>query len=210
MKVSSTTFLAAAVLVRADDAPVVDVCKAGSYPAGWSPGKTTAPLVQVSQQQVLNNANPLYCSGTWVLVDGCTFTIKNFTFLNAYQSQWYGGVVGLVNGQVQVNKNAVNMVKDSVPQSNAQDATFHLITTPGASYSFFSVNQLRLFDTLQNQVICTVDLPYNNPNVPGSSTTDGNTGSTNPGATAGTTAKTSSALASLVGALSMLAATLFA
>ncbi|KAI9326506.1 hypothetical protein BDR26DRAFT_877136 [Obelidium mucronatum] len=199
--------LVAATVVRAGDAPAVDLCKKDSYPKDWIPGKTSAPLVQVSQQQVLNSANPLYCSGTWVFVDGCTFTIKNFTFLNAYQSQWYGGVVGLVNGVPQENKNAVNMVKNVVPASNLQDATFNLITTAGASYSFFSVNQLRLFDTLQNQVICTVDLPYNNPNVPGSST-----GSTT-GSTAGTGATTtkagSDASSSVVGLLGLAVAALF-
>ncbi|KAJ3062273.1 hypothetical protein HDU98_001830 [Podochytrium sp. JEL0797] len=157
-----------ASIAAAVDAPAVNLCSKTSYPPLFHPGVTTEPLVQVSSSQVLNSANPLHCSGTFLFVDGCTFTIKNFTFLNAYQSEWYGGVVGLVNGQVESNQNAVKMVSGFVAQSNGLDATFNLITTAGAAYSFFSINQLRLFDILQSQLICTIDLPYNNPNIPGS------------------------------------------
>ncbi|KAJ3066316.1 hypothetical protein HDU98_010386 [Podochytrium sp. JEL0797] len=157
-----------ASFAAAIDAPALNTCSKTSYPPLYHPGVTTEPLVQVTEGQVLNPVNKLFCSGTFLFVDGCTFTIKNFTFLNAYQSHWYGGVVGMVNGQIESNQNAVNMVAGFVPPSNGMDHTFNLITTPGASYSFFSINQLRLFDVLQHQLICTIDLPYNNPNIPGS------------------------------------------
>ncbi|KAJ3380524.1 hypothetical protein HDU84_005766 [Entophlyctis sp. JEL0112] len=123
-------------IVAADsDAPTVDTCSKTSYPAVYTPGKTTAPLVQVAFSQTVNNANPLYCSGTFLFVDGCTFTIKNFTFLNAYQSQWYGGVVSTVNGVEVANPNAVTMVSQYVNAVNMMDQTYSLTTTAGASYS---------------------------------------------------------------------------
>ncbi|KAJ3130154.1 hypothetical protein HK100_008196 [Physocladia obscura] len=137
--VSLLTFLFKICAVRADinvsDAPQLDTCSKTSYPSVYTPGKTTAPIVQVAFSQTINNANPLYCSGTFLFVDGCTFTIKNFTFLNAYQSQWYGGVVGLVDGKIEVNQNAVTMVSGYVSAVNMMDQTYSLSTTAGAAYS---------------------------------------------------------------------------
>ncbi|KAI8619115.1 hypothetical protein BC830DRAFT_1105707, partial [Chytriomyces sp. MP71] len=155
----------------------LDVCDPAKFPSTFTPG-FTQPIVQVAQAQVLNSANPIYCSGTFQFVDGCTFMIKNFTFLNAYQSQWYAGVVGTVNGKTVANQNGVAFVSDFVNSVNGQDATFHLIKVPATAYSFFSINELRLFDLTEKEVLCTVELPYNNPNIPSSISGTSNGGST--------------------------------
>ncbi|KAJ3236075.1 hypothetical protein HDU81_011192 [Chytriomyces hyalinus] len=152
---------------QGSDAPPLNVCSKDKFPDTFKVG-FTVPIVQVAVAQTLNNANPLTCSGTFVFVDGCTFMIKNFTFLNAYESKWYAGVVGTVNGKVVANQNAITFVEQSVSASDGRDVTFNLITSPATAYSFFSINQLRLFDLTQKQLICTVDLPYQNPNNPGS------------------------------------------
>ncbi|KAJ3282516.1 hypothetical protein HDU79_009866 [Rhizoclosmatium sp. JEL0117] len=208
--VTAVAFLAA--VAKADDAPQVDLCQKDVYPSTYVPGKTTAPLIQVSTSQSLNNANPVYCSGTFVFIDGCTFQVKNFTFLNAYGSKWYGGVVAEVAGKPQENQNAVTFVSDIVSQSNGGDQTFSLATTPGAAYSFRVVNQLRLFDLTQNQIICKVELPYMNPNVPGSN--GGSTAATSTtaasGGSAAQTGKASDASSTVVGLFSLILAALFA
>ncbi|KAI8832772.1 hypothetical protein BJ741DRAFT_613671 [Chytriomyces cf. hyalinus JEL632] len=155
------------VSAQGSDAPPLNVCSKDKFPDTFKVG-FTVPIVQVAVAQTLNNANPLTCRGTFVFVDGCTFMIKNFTFLNAYESKWYAGVVGTVNGKVVANQNAITFVEQSVSASDGRDVTFNLISSPATAYSFFSINQLRLFDLTQKQLICTVDLPYQNPNNPGS------------------------------------------
>jgi hypothetical protein len=76
-----------------------------------------------------------------------------------------GGIVAAdASGQKVSNDQAVTMVTDFVAASNGLDSQpFRLSTTPGASYSWFSVNELRMFDFATNQLLCVAQLPYNNP-----------------------------------------------
>ncbi|KAJ3287855.1 hypothetical protein HDU76_007766 [Blyttiomyces sp. JEL0837] len=173
-------------------------------PPGWVSGQVTAPLKQISFKEVVNNNNPIVCSGTVVIVDGCNFKVQNFNFQGALESKWYGGVVGYNStGGIVSNQYAAKVVYLDVPASGGADSgLFTLIQPAGSqSYSFFSFNQLRLFDVAEQQVVCTADLPYQNPNAPPppggvAAVTPGSGGAT---ATVGTTGATGTGKSSAVG-----------
>lgn len=182
-------------------APATQLCQPNKLPPGWVAGKTTAPLKQVSSSQQLNPTAPIVCSGNVVILDGCNFKVDKFVFSGALQSKWYAGVVGLdKNGQVSVNQNGVVFVANDVPPSNGGSPSFTLINKVDVAYSFFSINELRLFDVAQNQLLCVVELPYLNPTadpipggasaVPGNGIADGGSGSAGSGSSAGTGANT--------------------
>ncbi|KAJ1549099.1 hypothetical protein HK405_009783 [Cladochytrium tenue] len=127
-------------------------------------GQTSIPLVQVASSQSLNSQNPITCSGTVVIVDGCTFKVVDFVFINALETYWYAGIVGLSsNGSVSVNQEGVHFVTNPVSASASGNVTFNLITEADIAYSFFSINELRLFDYTEQELLCTAELPYQNP-----------------------------------------------
>jgi hypothetical protein len=81
----SQTTLTATVLLLASSAaltmaapPTVNLCKADTLPAGWKDANVTAELTAVTQAQIINTNNPITCSGTLQIVDGCTVS---FIFL---------------------------------------------------------------------------------------------------------------------------------
>ncbi|KAI9336828.1 hypothetical protein DFJ73DRAFT_17818 [Zopfochytrium polystomum] len=184
--------------------PVRQVCDKNTLPPGWTPSNINITVKQVADAQTVNTNNKITVSGTFHIIDGCTFKIQNFIFLNALQTKWYAGVVGLdSSGQVSVNQNGVTFVSAVVPAQNGGDATFNLITQADIAYSFFSINQLRLFDVQQNELLATVDLPYQNPlasPLPGAvSATNGGIASATASTTSGTgTTSKSSAKGSVV------------
>ena len=63
------------------------------------------------------------------------------------------------------NPIAVKFVSDSVTSSSTASTSqnFNLIPVVDVAYSFFSINELRLFDTDNQQIVCVAELPYNNP-----------------------------------------------
>ncbi|KAJ3118681.1 hypothetical protein HDU96_010011 [Phlyctochytrium bullatum] len=151
---TAITLLAATTAVLAQ-APQINQCDKDKLPDGWVAGRVTAELRQISFAQQNNPTAAVTCSGTIVIVDGCS---------NALQSAWYGGVVGLQNGQVVENDMAVRFAnEDVIPQNGGESRPYTLATTAGAAYSFFSINQIRVFDLTNRQVFCVADLPYQNP-----------------------------------------------
>ncbi|KAJ3417468.1 hypothetical protein HDV05_003332 [Chytridiales sp. JEL 0842] len=196
--------LQALTIVGAQDLnakPKVQMCDPKVLPPGWEPGKVEAPLEQVSQFQALNRNNPLTCTGTVVVLDGCTFMIRNFTFLNALQTRFYAGIVYAdATGAKITNQNGVNFVQGDISASNLVDSPpFRLVQDVSVGYSFTSINELRLFDVTQQQVVCVAQLPYDNPfakNVPAGAVTSGVFSAAKPGAPAGSGTETGAATAS--------------
>jgi hypothetical protein len=159
--------------------PKVQVCDPKVLPPGWQAGVTTAPLEQVSEYQTQNSNNKLTCSGTVVVIDGCSFQIRNFTYLNALVSKFYGGIAYAdAQGNKVSNPNGVSFVNQEIGAWNKVDSQiFQLVTSPSyVAYSWFSVNELRIFDTTQQQLVCVAQLPYDNPfakNIPAGAVTSG-------------------------------------
>ncbi|KAJ3105863.1 hypothetical protein HDU96_008399 [Phlyctochytrium bullatum] len=164
--------------VTAYAAPQLDVCDPNKLPAGWTAGKVTAPLVQVSQFQAKNPSIPFQCSGTVVILDGCSvsktnltvegskpFMVKDFTFGGALQTKWYAGIVTIDgSGNVVASPDAVNFAaQDVAPVAGQNSSVYSLIRDATVGYSFFSINQLRVFDLFNQQIICVAELPYQNP-----------------------------------------------
>ncbi|KAJ3210434.1 hypothetical protein HDU67_005320 [Dinochytrium kinnereticum] len=165
---AATTLLAShAIAQSVTAAPQLNLCNRNVLPAGWVPGRVTAPLVKESEFQAMNGGAALQCSGTVVVLDGCTFMVRNFTFLGAMQTRWYAGVVGKdAAGNIVENDIAVNfVVGDVIPTNGLDSQNYTLIQEPSVAYSFNSINQLRVFDLVNQQRICRAELPNQNPRV---------------------------------------------
>ncbi|KAJ3416147.1 hypothetical protein HDV05_002792 [Chytridiales sp. JEL 0842] len=189
MKYITLTTAAAAILATTTTLvsaapPAVDICSPSKLPPGWAPNAIEVELEQVTSAQIINTQNPIRCSGTIRVIDGCSFLVKNFTLLGPLQPKWYGGIVDKdpVTGAKRSNDQAVTMVDPIVAASNAMDSQpFRLTTTVGASYSWFSINEMRLFDVATNQLLCVAQMPYNNPFAKGAAGTTGTPGATGNG-----------------------------
>ncbi|ORY49496.1 hypothetical protein BCR33DRAFT_713803 [Rhizoclosmatium globosum] len=192
------TVLAASSVVLAVQ-PQVKFCQKGTLPAGWEPGKVTAPLQQVSQFLIANTAIDLVCSGNIVVLDGCSFMVQGFTYTDPSPSTWYAGLGDDPTGVV--------FSKDSVGTSNGVDSpVYTLVQVVGAAYAWTSITQLRLYDPANTQLICVANLPAagstssttntnqvpvpaSNPSTSGKNTSTGST--ENSGSTSGTTSSSS-------------------
>ncbi|KAJ3093941.1 hypothetical protein HDU97_008793, partial [Phlyctochytrium planicorne] len=167
MHISISVFLLVAAALSVNAAiptPPPQICDEKKLPDGWQPGKVVAPLVQITQFQKLNPAAAFTCSGTVVVLDGCSFMVKDFTFGGALQTQWYAGIVSQEATGIQVSDEAVHFgSQDVAPILKMNSSVYNLLKDPVVGYSWFSINQLRVFDLANQQVVCTADMPNNNP-----------------------------------------------
>ncbi|KAI9344047.1 hypothetical protein BDR26DRAFT_858067 [Obelidium mucronatum] len=137
-----------------------------SLPYGWVSGQTIGTLKQQSQFLIANTSLDLYCSGSVVVLNDCQFMIKDFTYTDPSTTAWFAGYANDPT-------NGVRFAAENVPTSNnANSPTFTLVQVVGAAYAWTSIDQLRLFDTANQQLICTADLA-----VSGSSTSSSSSGS---------------------------------
>ncbi|KAI8832087.1 hypothetical protein BJ741DRAFT_615265 [Chytriomyces cf. hyalinus JEL632] len=151
MLASFATLIASSQLARAA-LPQVQRCDPQTLPDGWVAGQVTAPLKQVAQYLISDPNKKLVCSGTLVVVDGCTFMIKGFTYTDSNESAWFAGLGDDPDG--------VKLSADAPTASDNQDTkSFTLIRSIGASYTWKTITQVRLFEMTNQQLICTVDLP---------------------------------------------------
>ncbi|KAI8830227.1 hypothetical protein BJ741DRAFT_620872 [Chytriomyces cf. hyalinus JEL632] len=142
----TSTHLALAAL------PQVQRCDPQQLPDGWVAGQVTAPLKQVAQYLISDPNKKLVCSGTLVVIDGCTFMIKGLTYTDSNESAWFAGLGNDGEG--------IKLSADTPTASDNQDTKpFTLIRSIGASYSWKTINQVRLFEMTNQQLICTADLP---------------------------------------------------
>ncbi|KAI9207658.1 uncharacterized protein BJ171DRAFT_596656 [Polychytrium aggregatum] len=122
------------------------VCSPSAMPAGIIPNAT---LVSQSQSWVNNNQNIITIYGTVEILDGCTFIVHNFTFLQAPESYWYGGMVG--------NTSAAQVVDTPVSSQlgPGDSPKFQLTTAAGRAVSFADFNELRLFVPASSQLVAS-------------------------------------------------------
>ncbi|KAJ3248817.1 hypothetical protein HDU78_010271 [Chytriomyces hyalinus] len=151
MLASLVTLIASSQLAHAA-LPQVQRCDPQTLPDGWVAGQVTAPLKQVAQYLISDPNKKLVCSGTLVVLDGCTFMIKGFTYTDSNESAWFAGLGDDPDG--------VKLSADAPTASDNQDTkSFTLIRSIGASYTWKTITQVRLFEMTNQQLICTVDLP---------------------------------------------------
>ncbi|KAJ3162868.1 hypothetical protein HK101_000650 [Irineochytrium annulatum] len=162
MSIAALVTIGALASLASAQAPTPLICDKKQLPDGWAPG-LTVPLQQVTQGPA--NA-PYVCSGNIQVIDGCSFMVKNFTFSSSIPAaQWYAGVVGKdASGAIVSNPNGVHFANPIIGVSQAMDSvTYTLVTDAGASYSWFSVNELRAFSLNTNVLVCVAEMPYQNP-----------------------------------------------
>ncbi|KAJ3223095.1 hypothetical protein HDU81_009401 [Chytriomyces hyalinus] len=153
MLASLITFIASSQIAFAA-LPQVQRCDPQTLPDGWVAGQVSAPLKQVAQYLISDPNKKLVCSGTLVVVDGCTFMVKGFTYTDSNESAWFAGLGDDPDG--------VKLSADAPTASDNQDTKpFTLIRSIGASYTWRTITQVRLFEMTNQQLICTVDLPSN-------------------------------------------------
>ncbi|KAJ3232570.1 hypothetical protein HDU78_006974 [Chytriomyces hyalinus] len=151
MLTSLITIIASSQLALAA-LPQVQRCDPQTLPDGWVAGQVTAPLKQVAQYLISDPNKKLVCSGTLVVIDGCTFMIKGLTYTDSNESAWFAGLGNDGEG--------IKLSADAPTASDNQDTKpFTLIRSIGASYSWKTINQVRLFEMTNQQLICTADLP---------------------------------------------------
>ncbi|KAJ3109528.1 hypothetical protein HDU97_005185 [Phlyctochytrium planicorne] len=181
-----------------NEGPKLNLCKKDVLPDGWVAGKVEAPLIQESSFQQLNGAAQLKCSGTVVILDGCT---------NALQTKWYGGVVGTdAAGNIVENDLAVNLAGDVIPSNGMDSQKYSLFTDPSIAYSFFSINEIRVFDVVNQQRVCRAELPNRNPRVTGAAPAPGSTSTATVTGSTGSTNKPSGAQSIFAGSIAALLA----
>ncbi|KAI8852765.1 hypothetical protein BC829DRAFT_383760 [Chytridium lagenaria] len=128
----------------------------------------------ITQYQQKNPSIRFQCSGTVVVLDGCTFMVRDFTFGGALQTQWYAGIVTIdpATSSVTTSDDAVRFaVEDVAPINNLNSSTYSLVRDPSSGYSWSSINQLRVFDLGNQQVVCVANMPNGNPFVTGTPVT---------------------------------------
>ncbi|KAJ3229795.1 hypothetical protein HDU81_005000 [Chytriomyces hyalinus] len=119
--------------------PQVQRCDPQTLPDGWVAGQVTAPLKQVAQYLISDPNKKL-------------FMIKGLTYTDTNESAWFAGLGDTGEG--------IKLSADAPTASDNQDTKpFTLIRSIGASYSWKTVNQVRLFEMTNQQLICTADLP---------------------------------------------------
>ncbi|KAJ3248396.1 hypothetical protein HDU77_008132 [Chytriomyces hyalinus] len=154
MLASLVTLIASSQLARAA-LPQVQRCDPQTLPDGWVAGQVTAPLKQVAQYLISDPNKKLVCSGTLVVLDGCTFMIKGFTYTDSNESAWFAGLGDDPDG--------VKLSADAPTASDNQDTkSFTLIRSIGGKTTYThppTITQVRLFEMTNQQLICTVDLP---------------------------------------------------
>ena len=96
-------------------------------------------------------ASTIKASGKLTIIDGCSFRVDEFTFVNGQQSQWFASNQG--------NPNAITLSDNMVQVStNPSQAVFPLRQVAGAEANFRNVGEIRLFTPSTNTVIATVNL----------------------------------------------------
>ncbi|KAJ3248708.1 hypothetical protein HDU77_008033 [Chytriomyces hyalinus] len=138
MLTSLITIIASSQLALAA-LPQVQRCDPQTLPDGWVAGQVTAPLKQVAQYLISDPNKKL-------------FMIKGLTYTDSNESAWFAGLGNDGEG--------IKLSADAPTASDNQDTKpFTLIRSIGASYSWKTINQVRLFEMTNQQLICTADLP---------------------------------------------------
>ncbi|TPX74272.1 hypothetical protein CcCBS67573_g04453 [Chytriomyces confervae] len=138
MLTSLITIIASSQLALAA-LPQVQRCDPQTLPDGWVAGQVTAPLKQVAQYLISDPNKKL-------------FMIKGLTYTDSNESAWFAGLGNDGEG--------IKLSADAPTAADNQDTKpFTLIRSIGASYSWKTINQVRLFEMTNQQLICTADLP---------------------------------------------------
>jgi hypothetical protein len=95
----------------------------------------------------------LKLSGNFTVIDGCTFSLQNFTFLNSPPLvYWYG----MKKGNEATSRRLSEAVV--VEQNAVSSVNFTLSSIVGRETSWDDVNWVRLFSESAAQVIAEIDL----------------------------------------------------
>ncbi|KAJ3017782.1 UNVERIFIED_CONTAM: hypothetical protein HDU68_011487 [Siphonaria sp. JEL0065] len=150
-------------------APPIKFCnkKAQTLPYGWTAGQEIGKLQQQSMALISDVNLDLVCSGTIVVLNDCQFMVKGFTFTDPNTTAWFAGYANDPN-------TGVRFASENVAVSKGGDSPiFNLVAVVGAAYAWTSIDQLRLFDTINQQLIAIANL-----DVSGVSHSSGSGGST--------------------------------
>jgi hypothetical protein len=107
--------------------------------------------VNIPIQKVLTQS-PIEVSGSIYIIDGCSFGVRDFKFLNADASYWVGGYKGSAEAMTLVTENVT-------PSAFNTNQTYNLRQDAGAEANFDGFNQFRLFVRNTNLLIATADFP---------------------------------------------------
>eukprot|EP00842_Homolaphlyctis_polyrhiza_P002454 jgi/Hompol1/3209/HPOL_001590-RA len=114
---------------------------------------TPQAIVPVKQIPLVTGAGaPLTVQGSIQILDGCSFAFKDYIFLNAGETYWYGGNIGSSDG-VTVSDAQV------FPYAFPTTAIFNLTQVPGRQVNYNTFNQLRLYEKTTNTLLATADMP---------------------------------------------------
>ena len=117
-------------------------CNVGDRPELHGKTFNIVPVLTVSD---------IRATGKLTIVDGCTFKVDDFQFVNGQPSQWYGSNAGTVE--------AISMSDTMIATTTAPaSAEFKLKQPAGAEANFRNVNLLRFFTPSTNLVVAVVDL----------------------------------------------------
>ncbi|KAJ3025395.1 UNVERIFIED_CONTAM: hypothetical protein HDU68_007199 [Siphonaria sp. JEL0065] len=162
-----TVFVFAAAVIAA--APPIKFCnkKAQALPYGWTAGQEIGKLQQQSMSLISDVNLDLVCSGTIVVLNDCQFMVKDFTFTDPNTTAWFAGYANDPN-------TGVRFAAENVGVSKGGDSPiYNLVAVVGAAYAWTSIDQLRLFDTANQQLIAIANLdvsgsPHSSGNSSGS------------------------------------------
>ncbi|KAJ3196231.1 hypothetical protein HK101_009694 [Irineochytrium annulatum] len=140
--------LVGVVATVAQSSPGNSLCNKDALPEGWSPG-LAVPLTPLSNKKIA-------CSGDVVVLDGCTFTTRNFTPPTALSASWFGALVSIGDGGLNTTTPTAVLFASGAVKPNA---TF----TIAAGHSWFTVNELLVFAVNSSMILCAAQMPYENP-----------------------------------------------
>ena len=97
-------------------------------------------------------SSSIIATGSIVIIDGCTFEARNFTFSGGENPLWYGSFPNSVEGL---------SLSDTVVRTTLQPTTirYSLKQVPGAEANFDGFDQFKLFDLGTQQVIAIANMP---------------------------------------------------
>ncbi|KAJ3272194.1 hypothetical protein HDV01_005848 [Terramyces sp. JEL0728] len=131
-----------AFVAAANTTYVYQLCDSNNYP--YKGVNVSVPLVQTGDSPNV--------SGNFVILDGCTFAVTNFTYFGASTSYFVGAMKDATDG--------VKMSTQTITQSAfPTNATFTLVKAAGVQVNFKMFNQVRIFDVEAKNVVATADLP---------------------------------------------------
>ncbi|KAJ1337132.1 hypothetical protein BSLG_006605 [Batrachochytrium salamandrivorans] len=165
--------LAAVTLLASGSASAYSLCNTANYPYA---GQSVSVKILKTTTTVFGST-PITIAGTVSIVDGCNFSLNEFTFSGVPSVSVYGGIG---NGAQAVKLVATTINAPSSPLT--QTLTF--ITTSGSYVSYQDFSQFRFYDEVNNLLIGTADIP--NAVISTSSTTT--TAATSSGVSAATSA----------------------